>query len=312
MKIVLTDPAHLTPEAIEQFRELPATVHQEGVPTSPEQVVERLRGAHIGVTSYVRMGKAVLDQLSPDLRYLIAPASGHQGIDGAYAREQGVTVINTPTHNAQAVAEHTLGLMFSASRLIPAASQDLRSGGWRGGKFHGVELQGSRVAIISAGNIGRRVGAMTTGIGMETAYATSRSTPTEIDDLVAGSDVVCLTLPLTERTHHVMDKRRLGLMRDGAMVVNVSRGPVMDYEALYQEASTGRIIAGLDVFEHEPVVGDPNKTVDPSILALCNLPNVVGTPHMGWNTEQAAVRQGQELMANVQACLSGQPINVVN
>lgn len=315
MRIVLTDPAHLTPEAVEQFRALPATVHDGGVPTSEEVVVDRLAGAVIAVTSYVKIGKGVLDAIGPQLRHLILPASGYQGVDRVYARERGVDVINTPTHNAPAVAEHAVGLMFAGARHIVAANEDLRDGNWRGGRpeFHGFELGGKSLTVVGAGNIGRHVGNIATGIGMETNFVRSCNTAREVDQRLADADVVCLTLPYSETTHHFIDERRLRLMKPGSLLVNVSRGAIVDQGALLGALKSGEIGgAALDVFEGEPVVGAADKTLSPEIRELCALPNVVATPHMGWNTKEAAIRQGQELMANVRACLAGSPINVVN
>lgn len=316
MRVVLTDPAHLTPEAIRDFRGLPATVFEEGVPTSPDQVLDRIGGAEIAVTSYVKLGREVLDAarvVAPNLAYLVLPASGYQGVDCSRARELGIGVVNTPTHNAQAVAEHVLALTFNVARQVSYAQMSLRDGQWRGGTFHGFELQGSMMGIIGNGNIGRRVESMARGIGMRVLSASPRAACNEIDDVVGNADVVCITAPLTDQTYHLIDEQRIRLMRSHAVLINVSRGPLVDQRALLSALKEGRIAgAGLDVFEGEPVVGAPNKTISTEIRELCALPNVVGTPHIGWNTRQSAVRQGLELMANVRACIEGRPTNLVN
>lgn len=291
-EVVLTDPAHLTADAISRIEAIPATVYPD-LPTSKECVIERIGPARIAVTSFVRLDADVLGA-APNLEHLIVPASGYQGVDREFARSRGITVINTPTHNAHAVAEHAVGLMFAAARLITTANDSLCGGQWTGGSFRGIELSGRR-------------------LGMTTSTANSRSTPTEIDELVRQSDVVCLTLPLSDQTFHIMDERRLKMVGPQGLLINVSRGPVVDQVALYDLLLEGKIGgAGLDVFEGEPSVGDPMRTVSPEIIKLAKLPNVAATPHMGWNTIESNVRQGEELRANIQACLDGRPINVVS
>lgn len=127
--------------------------------------------------------------------------------------------------------------------------------------------------------------------------------------MLRTSDVVCLCLALTEDTRGLMDKQRLGLMKPGALFINVARGALVDEIALRDALTNGAIRgAGLDVFEHEPFDGPPPS----SIVSLAKLPNVVATPHLAYNTQETVTRLGQELLDDLESCITGTPINVVN
>lgn len=320
MKIVLTDTAHLSAEAIKTIEALPATVYK-GVPTSAAEVIERIGDAEIAMSSYVAMDADVLAACK-NLRYLIIPASGYQGVDLAYADAHGITVMNCPIHNSQAVAEQAIALLFAVARKVVSAAEAVKHGEWQAANFEGIELAGKTMGVVGNGNVGRRIARMAEGIGMRVRAVDIGATDDEVTSLLRTSDVVSLSVPLTEKTHHFINESRIALMRPHAIIVNVSRGPVVDRVALVQALSAGKLGgAALDVVEDEPIVGTPppasndshfNGAIRKEIVALAKMPNVVLTPHMGWNTTGTVQRQGEEVLEAIHAIMEGNPVHVVN
>lgn len=321
MNIVLTDPAHLLPDAIERIQKLPATLY-DVIPTDEEEVIRRIKDAEIISTSFVGINKRIIDA-APSLKHIIVPAAGYQGVDAQYAKNKGITLSNCPTHNAQAVAEHAIGLMFAVARKTCEACSAVRQGKWGSAPFQGLELSGRSLGLIGHGNIGQRIESMAQGIGMRVEWVDVDSPAGSLELMLQRVDVVCLCIPLTEQTFHIIDQKRLGIMKPASILINVSRGGVVDIEALAKILESHGIGgAGLDVFEGEPIVGEPLHTgpgndeyigsLRRNIVELARLPNVVATPHMGYKTIESAQRQGEELYANLVACMSGKPQNVVN
>jgi phosphoglycerate dehydrogenase-like enzyme len=145
---------------------------------------------------------------------------------------------------------------------------------------------------------------------MNVSHANSKSTSEDIDQLFRESDVVCLCLPLKAETRHMVDARRLGMLKKRAYLINVARGAIIDQTALI-DSLTRKSFAGvgLDVFEGEP---GQSGNIPEQIMELVALPNVVATPHGSFNTQESLDRKGAEILANIRACLDGKPINVVN
>lgn len=144
---------------------------------------------------------------------------------------------------------------------------------------------------------------------MSVSYANSKTSSIELDQLISENDFVCINVPLTDQTKHLIDERRLRLMKKTAFLINVARGAIIDQQALITILRE-RCIAGaaLDVFENEPLIGKSTQ----EITTLANLPNVIATPHIAYNTQETSVRLGEELFANIKACIAGRPQNVVN
>lgn len=307
MNIVITDHIEISNEATTRLKDLLATIHED-VPADDAAIIDRIKDAEIITANYIDITAKIIDA-APKLKYIIVPAVGYEWVDYAYAAQKGIKVINCPTHNSQAVAELALGLMFTVGRKICDANNSLRSGEWQASQFKGLELSGKKLGLVGYGNIGKRIAKMAEGIGMTVEYADSKANPEFVDALLGSSDFVALCLPLSDKTRGLIDARRLGLLKSNAILVNVARGPIVDQEALMQALKAGSIAgAGLDVYNDEPLVGDPPR----SIVELANLPNVVATPHYGYNTAETAERLGDELYANIESCLRGDPINVVN
>lgn len=242
-------------------------------------------------------------------------AVGYDNIDTDAARRHGVAVCNTPDVLTDATADLAFSLLLAAARRIPESEVFLREGkfeGWAPSLFLGMPVAGRVLGVIGAGRIGRAMMARGAGFGMDVRYHQPNPLPSdlergairqELDDLLAESDFVSLHVPLTDETHHLLDERRLGLMKPTAVLINTARGPVVDEAALSEALASGRLFsAGLDVFEKEPAVHP----------RLMELSNVVMTPHTGSATVTARAEMAKLCCDAVEAVLAGRsPSNAV-
>lgn len=258
----------------------------------------------------------VLEQ-APGLRFvgICRAATNHVDVDAA--TRHGVVVVNTPARNAQAVAEHALGLLLALARRIPAAHQYVAGGRWADPvepyiAMRGVELCGKTLGIIGLGAIGRRLAAMGLALGMAVlAHDPYVAAPPEdvrlvaLDELLALSDFVSIHAPLAPETEGLLDARRLGLMKPTAYLVNTSASAIVRQEALV-DALRGRRIAGaaLDVFESHPL---------PPGSPLLGLDNVVLTPHIGGATAETVQRHSEMMAEDILRFIRGErPLRLVN
>jgi glyoxylate reductase len=242
----------------------------------------------------------------PNLKLVANYGAGYDLVDVEACRERGVAVTNTPGVTTAATADLTVGLMLAVRRRIAAGDRFVRSGGWGSGwadePLKGDEVAGATLGIVGFGRIGQAVARRARGFEMQVLY--TRSSPDEdpscraLDELLAESDVVSLHVPLTDETRGFIDARRLALMRDGACLVNTSRGPVVDEPALVAELVSGRLRAGLDVFANEPDA--PRELFD--------LDNVVMTPHLGTATQATREAMTRVLVDNLLAAERGEAL----
>ncbi|HKQ59558.1 MAG TPA: hydroxyacid dehydrogenase [Candidatus Eisenbacteria bacterium] len=243
---------------------------------------------------------------SNGLKAVVRAGTGLDNVDVAVARERGVKVSNTPAANAVSVAELVFGLALALERHIVDAALDMRSARWEKTKYAGRELSGRTLGLLGFGRIGREVALRARAFAMEviacdpvlpqwpTGY--EWVTPVTLDELMAGCDVLSLHVPLTGESRGVIGTRELALMRKDAILVNASRGGVVDEGALLAVLTEGRIRgAALDVFEREP----------PGEHPLLTLPNVIATPHLGASTDAAQRRAGLEAAEIMIAALRG-------
>ena len=230
---------------------------------------------------------------------------GVDNVDVAAATERGILVVNAPTANLMSATEHTFALLLAVARRVPEADASTKAGGWDR-KLVGIELQGKTLGVIGFGRIGQRVAARAQGFEMQVvAYdpyldpGAARRLEVEmlpLEELLARADVVSLHTPLTEQTRNLLDRRRLGLLKRGALVINCGRGGVVDEEALLAALDSGAVRgAGLDVFAEEP----------PADRRLIRHPRVVATPHLGAQTEEAQERISTETAQMLLAALAG-------
>lgn len=235
------------------------------------------------------------------LRLVCRFGVGLDHIDVAAAEARGIRVANTPTASTESVAELTIGLMLSVMRRIAAASQSTKQGEWRKNDFAGFELAGKTVGVIGVGRIGRAVARRLKPFNVKLVGYDPFLHPEDfadvgierkatLEELLAAADVVTLHVPLKDDTHHMIDARRIAQMKDGAFLINASRGQVVDTNGLVAALRTGKLAgAGLDVFECEPL----------EKCGLHELDNVVMTPHVGASTFEATERIEAEVVAKL-------------
>jgi D-3-phosphoglycerate dehydrogenase / 2-oxoglutarate reductase len=222
------------------------------------------------------------------LRLIVRAGSGIDNIDAEAAAARGIDVQSSPESLVESVAEEVLGLMLALARGSVSADASMKAGRWEKARFVGVELRGKTLGIVGMGRIGTRVGEIAKVLGMNLLGHDVVEVPREtlesvgckmvdLDTLFASSDFITLHVPLTAETRHLVDERRLSLMRKTAYIVNTSRGAVIDEAALIKALEAHEIAgAGLDVFETEPM-----------IAAVVNAPNTITTPHIGGQTQDA-------------------------
>lgn len=239
-------------------------------------------------------------------------AVGYNNIDIEAARDLGVIVTNTPGVLTEATADLTMGLILAVTRRIVEGDAEIRRKGrceWEPLKLLGASLQEKRLGIVGLGRIGSAVAKRALGFGLEVVYHARKNHDLEhtrrvpLDELLATSDIVSLHVPLTRETRHIAGREALGRMKPGSYLVNTSRGPLVDEEALCEALDSGHLRgAALDVYEDEPVV-------NPRLLKM---PNVVVVPHIGSATEEARKAMARIAATNILNFFTGQaPITAV-
>jgi glyoxylate reductase len=273
----------------------------------PDELRSRVVGKRAVVSMFTeQIDKAVLDA-GTDLQIVANVAVGYNNIDVAYARSRGVIITNTPDVLTESVADFTWALILAITRRLSEGERLIRRNEWKGWAFDfmlGTELRGKQLGLVGFGRIARAVAARASAFGMRLACTTRRESEQSsigqlsLDRLLNTSDIVSLHVPLTPETRHLIDKRALTRMKRSAYLINTSRGPVVDEEALAW-ALEHRLIAGaaLDVYEREP-------EVHPALLPL---ENVLLIPHLGSGTVETRTAMADLAVDNVVAVLSGKP-----
>ena len=231
---------------------------------------------------------------------------GVDNVDLDAATRAGITVVNAPTGNTIAAAEHTLALLYGVARRIAAADASVRRGEWKRAQFTGLELRGRTLGIVGLGKIGQAIAARARAMEMTVLAADPYVTPEQathhgvelvsFDDVLARADVISVHVPLTRSTRGLIGAAELARMRPGAILLNVARGGVIDEAAVAAALADGRLGgAGIDVFESEPPTGSP----------LLEAPNTLLTPHLGASTAEAQVLVAEEVADQVLDVLAG-------
>lgn len=262
----------------------------------PDQILERIQDFEIVVVrSRTTITRQMIERASR-CKIIARVGVGLDNIDQDAAREKGIRVINAVEGAMNAVAELVLGMMLSLARHTARADRAIRDGKWLKKELKGTELRGKYLGIVGLGNIGKRLGRLARALNMniigydvvpiDEEFAKEVGLiKADLDTLLKSSDYVSLHVPLLDSTRHMIDAQKMSAMKNTAVLINASRGGVVDEDALYEALSSGTLGgAGLDVFEEEPAVGS----------RLAELDNVVMTPHIGAQTKEA-----QSLAANV-------------
>jgi glyoxylate reductase len=271
-----------------------------------DEIVEQASGVDAIVCLLTdRIDDAVLEAGSPRLKVVATVAVGYDNIDVDAAAARGIAVCNTPRVLDDTTADLAFLLILAAARRIWEAESDLRAGKWPGwdiDQYLGRDVHGAVLGVVGFGRVGQAVARRATGFGMEVLHHTRRETGIigwrgDLDRLLAESDIVTLHVPLTDETRHLIDPRRLALMKRDAVLVNTSRGPVVDEEALAVALEEGAIFAaGLDVYEREP-------EVHPRLLGA---PRTVLLPHIGSASLATRTRMARVAAENAVAVLAGE------
>jgi len=240
------------------------------------------------VRSRTKVTKEILEA-GTRLKFVGRAGVGLDNVDLEAAEKKGIKVLNTPEAPSEAAAEFTFGLILSLARNIPKANSAMKEGKWIKNKLLGWELKGKTLGTIGLGNVGERVAKLAKAFGMK-ILITKRTPPDPVllkaleadfvplSELLRRSDVVTIHIPYTAQTHHMIGGKELQLMKKGAYLVNSSRGAIVDEKALVKALKSGKLGgAALDVYEIEP----------PTDWTLMRLQNVVCTPHIGAQTEEA-------------------------
>ena len=231
---------------------------------------------------------------------------GVDNVDLDAATRAGITVVNAPTGNTIAAAEHTLALLYGVARRTAAADASLRRGEWKRAQFTGRELRGRTLGIIGLGKIGQAIALRARAMEMVVLGVDPYVTPeqaanhgvelVDFDTLLDRADVVTVHVPLTRQTRGLIGREAIARLKPGSIVLNVARGGIVDEAALAEALHSGHLGgAGIDVFDHEPPTGSP----------LLDAPNALLTPHLGASTEEAQVLVAEEVAAQVLDVLDG-------
>jgi glyoxylate reductase len=302
------------PEAIEtRMMELFDTrLNENDAPLSKTELIDAVKTAEVLVPTLTdRIDASVLAHASPSLQLIANYGTGIDHIDVEAAHERGITVTNTPGVLTEDTADMTMALILAVARRLVEGERLASSGTWRGWSptsMLGHRITGKRLGILGMGRIGMAVAARARGFGLAVHYHNRRRVPEPIeseleatyweslDQMLARMDIISVNCPHTPATFHLLSARRLKLLRPEAIIVNTSRGEVIDETALTRMLRNREISgAGLDVFEHEPAINPKLRELD----------NVVLLPHMGSATIEGRIDMGEKVLINIKTFVDG-------
>ena len=290
MKVLVCD--SISPRAVERMRNAGLEVDVQDKIT-PEDLLETIAAYDaMVVRSRTKVRKPVIDRAA-NLKVIVRGGVGVDNIDVAYAESNGIRIMNTPAASTQAVAELAIAYMFALARPIVQATESMRAGLWEKSKFEGSEVAGKILGVVGMGRIGAAVAQRAAALGMLVLGYDNRTVGTapymhmvDLDELYAKSDFITLHLPLTESSKHMLNAEAFAKMKKGVRIIDCARGGVIDESALYDAIGAGQVAgAALDVFESEPLAD----------RRLFELPQVIGSPHVGAGTKEATARIGDEV-----------------
>ena len=320
MKIVVLDgyaenPGDLSWAPLEALGEV--TVYDRTSLTDEEETIVRLSGAEIAVTNKTPITRRVIDAC-PQLRYITMLATGYNVVDAAYAREKGIPLSNIPAYGTAAVGQFAIALLLEICHHAAHHSDTVHAGKWAAcadwcyWDYPLIELDGKTMGIIGFGRIGQQTGRIARALGMRVLACGSHPSDSgraiadyvELDAVLAASDVIALHCPLFPETEGIINRETIRKMKDGVILLNNSRGPLVVEQDLADALNSGKVYAaGLDVVSTEPIRED-----NPLLTAK----NCIITPHIAWAPRESRQRIMDTAAQNIRAYLDGAPINVVN
>ena len=320
MKIIVLDGYRLNPgdlswQGFEEMGEL--TVYDRTPLDDQEEILRRIGDAEIVLTNKTPISRSTMDRC-PNLRYIGILATGYNVVDTAAAKEKGIPVCNVPAYGTQSVAQFAMALLLEICHHVGHHDKAVHDGAWCRcpdycfWDYPLIELAGKTMGIVGYGSIGRAVGQMAAAFGMEVIAHSRTPWPdgsatakyVELEELLRRSDVVSLHCPLFPETKGMINKDSIALMKDGAILLNNSRGPLIVEQDVADALNSGKLYAaGVDVVDAEPM--DPASP-------LLQAKNCIITPHISWAPLEARSRLMDIAVANLKAFLAGSPVNAVN
>lgn len=318
MKIVILDgwalnPGDLSYDCLRQFGEL--TIYDRT--DSEAEAIERIADSEIVLVNKVHITESLLEAC-PNIRLVCVQATGYNVVDCEACARRGIPVTNVPTYGTDAVAQFTMALILELCHRVGLHNHNVQTGGWVKASCFTywltpqMELVDKTIGIIGFGAIGKAVGRLAKAFGMNViAYNRSQSEEgrqiaeyVDLDTLLASSDIVSLHCPLFPETEKIINADSISKMKDGAMLINTSRGPLVDEQALADALNSGKLrSAAVDVVCQEPMNAD---------CPLLGCKNCIITPHMAWAPVESRQRLLDTVVDNIRAFLDGKPQNVVN
>lgn len=320
MKIVVLDgytlnPGDLSWEKLEAFGELTVL---DRTPYKPEEIVKAIGDAEIIFSNKTPLPKEVLAKV-PNVKYIGVLATGFNIVDLTTAKEMGMVVTNIPSYSTTAVAQMTMALLLEMCHHIGEHNRAVKQGEWSKSKdfsfwnYPLIELEGKTMGLIGFGRIGQATAKLAEAFGLKILTAGSRKRPelesenckqVSLDELLNQSDIVSLHCPLTSDTEGIINTANISKMKDGAMIINTSRGQLIVEKDLKEALDSGKIaFAAVDVVSKEPI--DPENV-------LLQTENCIITPHIAWAPKESRSRLLLTAVENLQAFINGVPQNVVN
>lgn len=311
MKIVVLDgytenPGDLSWGPLQELGEL--SVYDR---TPPEAVLERIGDAEAIYTNKTVLSRELI-QAMPSVRFIGVLATGYNVVDVQAARERGIVVCNIPTYGTDAVAQYVFALLLELCHRVAHHAQAVQEGRWTAcpdfcfWDYPLIELSGKTMGIVGYGRIGRRTAQIARAFGMQVLAYDAFVQAEEcvpLDELLERSDVVSLHCPLFPETRHIIRGETIARMKDGAILINTSRGPLVDEAALREALTSGKLYgAAVDVVSTEPVQPDN---------PLLGLENCLITPHIAWAPRESRQRLMDIAVENLRCFLRGAPQNIV-
>ena len=311
MKIVVLDgytenPGDLSWGPLQELGEL--TVYDR---TPPEAVLERIGDAEAIYTNKTVLSRELI-QAMPSVRFIGVLATGYNVVDVQAARERGIVVCNIPTYGTDAVAQYVFALLLELCHRVAHHAQAVQQGRWTAcpdfcfWDYPLIELSGKTMGIVGYGRIGQRTAQIARAFGMQVLAYDAFVQAEEcvpLDELLERSDVVSLHCPLFPETRHIIRGETIARMKDGAILINTSRGPLVDEAALREALTSGKLYgAAVDVVSTEPVQPDN---------PLLGLENCLITPHIAWAPRESRQRLMDIAVENLRCFLRGAPQNIV-
>ncbi|MBR1757653.1 MAG: D-2-hydroxyacid dehydrogenase [Lachnospiraceae bacterium] len=320
MKIVVLDgytenPGDLSWDALGALGEL--TVYDRSSLTDENEAIERIGDAEIAFTNKTPITKKVIDAC-PNLKFISVLATGYNVVDYQYAKEKGIPVTNVPTYGTASVGQFAIALLLEICHHIGHHNESVHNGDWERSAdfcywdYPLIELDGKTIGIIGFGRIGQTTGKIAKALGMKVLaydsypndFGRAIGEYVDLDTLLTNSDVIALHCPLFPETQGIINKDTIAKMKDGVILLNNSRGPLVVEQDLADALNCGKVAAaGVDVVSTEPIKGD-----NPLLTAK----NCIITPHISWAPKESRQRIMDCAVENVKAYLAGAPVNVVN